>query len=72
MGGYGRDAMGRFNFRFLIQFQSVQDFYRLMVAALFQSKVVMVPLEEWEWAAVTLEDMVLLMDWVAMVRFCFV
>uniref|UniRef100_A0A2D4G0U4 Uncharacterized protein n=1 Tax=Micrurus corallinus TaxID=54390 RepID=A0A2D4G0U4_MICCO len=31
------------------------------------SKVVMVPLEEWEWVAVTLEDMVLLMDWVAMV-----
>lgn len=72
MGGYGRDAMGRFNFRFLIQFQSVQDFQRLMVAALFQSKEVMVPLGEWEWVAVTLEDMVLLMDWVAMVRFCFV
>lgn len=41
----------------------------LTLNTVFQIKVVMVLLEEWEWAAVTVEDMVLLMAWVATVSF---
>lgn len=39
----------------------------LMVHITLQIKAVMGLLEEWGWAAVTVEDMVLLMAWVDMV-----